>query len=314
MPPPSEMPSSALPTNCRQAGGGASAAATQAPSLQWLQPQRVLHRPDDGIASLAAGSFSAAAITGAGDLYLWGTVLSEDASQALLKQSGACLQCFHGSLQLAVWLRGCCSCPAVVIIAALMCTWDVGAGQASCRRCLSACLPACFQRSTQSHLKVNSNRRAPPCPTACACRGGGAGPLGLQLHIRSCGAAVERVGGAGRSRAPAGARPAQGQAGSAGHPPRPSSSFLNAAMAWPEGSRCPGLSAAPIDTAAAQQATAAAARQRRGASVERLRVLVGPWMPFALPIQLYHHTSAAAQMHPSALLALHSVLPIAVFC
>lgn len=48
----------------------------------------MLHRPDDGLASLAAGSFASAAITGSGELYLWGTVLSEDASTALLKQSG----------------------------------------------------------------------------------------------------------------------------------------------------------------------------------------------------------------------------------
>ncbi|PRW33122.1 E3 ISG15-- ligase HERC5 [Chlorella sorokiniana] len=62
-------------------------AASGAAGLRWLEPRRVLHRPDDGLASLAAGSFASAAITGDGELYLWGTVLSEDASTALLKQS-----------------------------------------------------------------------------------------------------------------------------------------------------------------------------------------------------------------------------------
>lgn len=59
--------------------------------MQWLQPKRVMHQPDDGISSLAAGAFSTAAITGAGELYLWGTLLTENASAALLKQSGGCL-------------------------------------------------------------------------------------------------------------------------------------------------------------------------------------------------------------------------------
>ncbi len=70
--------------HCRQGLEAASGAA----GLRWLEPRRVLHRPDDGLASLAAGSFSSAAVTGDGELYLWGTVLSEDASSALLKQSG----------------------------------------------------------------------------------------------------------------------------------------------------------------------------------------------------------------------------------
>ncbi|EFN51153.1 hypothetical protein CHLNCDRAFT_141375 [Chlorella variabilis] len=58
-----------------------------APDPLWLRPRRVMHRPDDGVASLAAGAFSTAAVTGAGELYLWGTLLTEDASAALLKKS-----------------------------------------------------------------------------------------------------------------------------------------------------------------------------------------------------------------------------------
>jgi hypothetical protein len=83
-PPPSAVAAAA-------AGGSAAAAAAAAaaaPDLGWLQPRRVLHRPDEGVASLAAGSFAAAAITGAGELFLWGSLLSEDASAALLKKSG----------------------------------------------------------------------------------------------------------------------------------------------------------------------------------------------------------------------------------
>ncbi|KAI3431790.1 hypothetical protein D9Q98_010543 [Chlorella vulgaris] len=63
------------------------ATGSAAPDMQWLQPKRVMHQPDDGISSLAAGAFSTAAITGAGELYLWGTLLTENASAALLKQS-----------------------------------------------------------------------------------------------------------------------------------------------------------------------------------------------------------------------------------
>ncbi|PSC69269.1 snurportin-1 [Micractinium conductrix] len=68
-------------------GRQAPPGAATAPGLSWLQPQRVLHRPDDGVVSLAAGSFASAAVTGAGELYLWGTLLTEEAAGALLKQS-----------------------------------------------------------------------------------------------------------------------------------------------------------------------------------------------------------------------------------
>ncbi|KAL4418903.1 hypothetical protein ABPG77_004056 [Micractinium sp. CCAP 211/92] len=69
-------------------GRHAAAGATpSAPALHWLQPRRVMHRPDDGVASLAAGSFASAAITGSGDLHLWGTLLSQDVAGAILKSS-----------------------------------------------------------------------------------------------------------------------------------------------------------------------------------------------------------------------------------
>jgi hypothetical protein len=48
-----------------------------------------MHRPDDGIASLAGGAFAAAAVTGGGELHLWGTLLTREGAAALLQKSGA---------------------------------------------------------------------------------------------------------------------------------------------------------------------------------------------------------------------------------
>lgn len=52
-----------------------------------------MHRPDDGVSSLAAGSFASAAITGSGDLHLWGTLLSQDVATAIQKSSGRARRC-----------------------------------------------------------------------------------------------------------------------------------------------------------------------------------------------------------------------------
>ena len=81
---PAALSSALVLPGCRQAPAAGAGTA----DLQWLRPRRVMHQPDDGIASMAAGSFSTAAITGAGELFLWGTLLTEDASAALVKQSG----------------------------------------------------------------------------------------------------------------------------------------------------------------------------------------------------------------------------------
>ena len=109
-------------------------AASGAAGLRWLEPRRVLHRPDDGLSSLAAGSFSSAAITGDGELYLWGTVLSEDASTALLKQSGVL-----GAFVPGMALHAMCGCWGVAAGARQGCLVRPGEPnrQACCERSIS---------------------------------------------------------------------------------------------------------------------------------------------------------------------------------
>ena len=164
-------------------------AASGAAGLRWLEPRRVLHRPDDGLSSLAAGSFASAAITGSGELYLWGTVLSEDASTALLKQSGGCYTgtLFAGPLPrrlvhstATAVTRGCC------VTSALACcrccpahAHPSSAPFVPCNRARQAGPPGPqhHRRPSFSQLSHASSLIPFPPPLPC-CRGRGPGPLG----------------------------------------------------------------------------------------------------------------------------------------
>jgi alpha-tubulin suppressor-like RCC1 family protein len=56
----------------------------------WQPPRLVLDLGnDDGVASVQAGGFASAAVSGSGRLWLWGTVLSPTAAAALLARSAA---------------------------------------------------------------------------------------------------------------------------------------------------------------------------------------------------------------------------------
>jgi alpha-tubulin suppressor-like RCC1 family protein len=57
--------------------------STQAP----LQAQRVLHLPDEGITSLAAGGAATAVVTDAGRLWLWGDVVSKEKAEEIAKNA-----------------------------------------------------------------------------------------------------------------------------------------------------------------------------------------------------------------------------------
>ena len=55
-------------------------------SADWDKPEELLRLPTSGISSLAAGTHSSAAVSGDGNLWLWGRVLAKvgDISQICL--------------------------------------------------------------------------------------------------------------------------------------------------------------------------------------------------------------------------------------
>jgi hypothetical protein len=123
--------------------GGSTASAADA---SWLQPTRVLHMPEVGVSSLAGGAFATAAISGAGQLWLWGTLLNEGAAAALGKRAGA-------------WGRGrvgcgCCLCSEPLLQLGVL---------------ISHALPRRYPHSLCCF----------PLLLSCRCRGGRAGPLCL---------------------------------------------------------------------------------------------------------------------------------------
>ncbi|GAB4823610.1 hypothetical protein N2152v2_010656 [Parachlorella kessleri] len=53
----------------------------------WLQPREVLKLEDESVASVSAGGFASAAVTGAGRVYMWGTLLQKEAAESILERS-----------------------------------------------------------------------------------------------------------------------------------------------------------------------------------------------------------------------------------
>ncbi len=149
------------------------------------------------MASLAAGSFASAAITGSGDLHLWGTLLSQDVAGAILKSSGRSpLPPPPPPL--------CCSCLALRAL-----PWPVPERQGRDGDAKSACFAA-----------------SPPgaCPPAClpATRANPAATLPAALLLPFPAALQRtRAWGTGRTAAPPTRQPPSGPAGRGWAPPSP---------------------------------------------------------------------------------------------